>query len=171
LLSSFLFLQLLLNLALGARTVISVHAIARWHLHAPTRERSTVHGCALREQKQPSSPVIRAVTRFFANKKAPSQTRSLNTQEYTCSSLVSTEFSKKGSSTIPKINIQLSCVFAGYLLKYSSSTVPTNPTHRIKRQHFTSKPTYLSIRIFKHATLRGDQQSPAGLIDITVSCH
>ena len=41
-----------------ARTAIPVPAIAHWRFHAPIREHSTVLDCVLREQKQPSSPVL-----------------------------------------------------------------------------------------------------------------
>ena len=41
-----------------AQTAISVPAIAQWHIHVPIREHSTILGPVLREQKQPSSPVL-----------------------------------------------------------------------------------------------------------------
>ena len=37
---------------------ISVPAIAQGRIHAPIRDRSTIPGCALRKQKQPSYPAL-----------------------------------------------------------------------------------------------------------------
>ena len=48
-----------------AQTAISVPAIAQWHIHVPLSEHSTILGPVLREQKQPSSPVLSSYQIFL----------------------------------------------------------------------------------------------------------